>query len=186
MQDDGGIAVTDLPPPAEATVQRKHRPVTLWLLGAVSVPVGFILVVVMPINAAVLVVALLGLSAVRTLGRWRAFLFAVGLGLAIPTVIYFGLAIAEHQTPAQRACTDSGSAFQLNLVPSVPGEPTPVAAAEHEALTNAVPGFALPSTGWVVVSRTATGATLQSGRFQVPTVRDPDGTWMVDSGSTCS
>ncbi len=144
-------------------------------------PVGFILAVVMPINAAVLVVALLGLSAVRTLGRRRALLFAVGIGLAIPTVIYFGLAIAEHQTPAQRACADSGSSFQLDLVPSVPGEPTPVAAAEHEALTNAVPGFALPSTGWVVVSRSATGANLQSGWFQVQIVRGRDDTWKVDN-----
>jgi len=148
--------------------------------------VGFVLVVVMPINAAILVVALLGVSALRSLGRWRSLLFAIGVGLAIPTVAYFGLAVAHHQTSAQRACAESGSAFQLDLVPSVPGQPTPVAAVEHEASTNAVPGFALPSTGWTVVSRSGTEATLRSGRFQVQTIQVPDGTWMVDSGSTCA
>lgn len=77
-----------------------HHPAAIWLAGAISALAGFVLVDVMPITALLLTVAfpagLLGLSALPSLRGRRQALFALGLGFAIPVVVYFSLAIAQH------------------------------------------------------------------------------------------
>jgi hypothetical protein len=88
--------ITYLQESTKTTGHPKHRPGARWLVVAASVLVGFVVVDVMPIQAVVLALAMLGVSALRSLGRWRRMLFAIGLGLTIPTVLYFILAIAEH------------------------------------------------------------------------------------------
>ncbi len=78
----------------------EHHPATIWLAGAVSALFGLVLVGVVPITAllftAVLIAGLLGLSALPRLRGRRRLLLAVGLGLAVPVVVYFSLAIAQH------------------------------------------------------------------------------------------
>ena len=88
---------------AESTEVRgrtEHHPAITWLVGAASALFGFVLVDVMPIMAllftAVVTAGLLGLSALPSLRDRRQLLFAIGLGLAIPVVMYFGLAAAQH------------------------------------------------------------------------------------------
>jgi 4-hydroxybenzoate polyprenyltransferase len=88
--------MTYLKDPTEATGRAEHRPAAVWLVSAVSMLVGIVLVVTIPIFAVALVVGLLGATALSHIGKTRQLLLAIGLGLAVPTVVYFGLAIARH------------------------------------------------------------------------------------------
>jgi Flp pilus assembly protein TadB len=93
-------SITHLTESTKAPGRPEHHPAAIWLVGAFSALVGFVLVDVMPITALLLTVVLtaglLGLSAFPSLRGRRQFLFALGLGFAIPVVVYFSLAIAQH------------------------------------------------------------------------------------------
>jgi hypothetical protein len=74
-----------------------------------------------------------------------------------------------------------GRSFELDLRSGTGGQPTPEDAAAHAR----VPGFALPKSGWQVVSREGGEASLRSDGYQVHVVEGPDKTWQVDSGGRC-
>jgi uncharacterized membrane protein len=89
--------VAHLTQSTKARARPEQEIAVCWLIGAMSVLVGFVFVVVMPIMALLLTVGLLGWSVVSALGRRRRLLpLAVGVGLTIPVVVYFSLAIAQH------------------------------------------------------------------------------------------
>jgi hypothetical protein len=79
-------------------------------------------------------------------------------------------------------CHGLSSHFELSLVSSVGGQPSPVAATEWDATHHAIPGFRLPTSGWQVVSRDSGGDNVRSDGYQVHAVQGPDGSWQVDSG----
>jgi 4-hydroxybenzoate polyprenyltransferase len=82
--------------PTEATGLTGHRRGSVWLVGAVSMLVGFCLAIMMPILALVLAACLIAGSALRRFGQSRHLLLAIGLGFAVSTLVYFGLAVARH------------------------------------------------------------------------------------------
>ena len=80
--------------------------------------------------------------------------------------------------------TTSCSSFSLSLASNTGGQPTPLAAAvTFRAHDPAAQGY--PGTGWHETTRDGGSATLRSGSATLHTVQGSDGTWQVDSGSTC-
>lgn len=43
----------------------------------------------------------------------------------------------------------------------------------------------IPAEGWRQVSRSGTGATVESGAVTLHVIQGPDRTWQVDSGNRC-
>ena len=64
------------------------------------------------------------------------------------------------------------------------GRPTPRAAAEWSAADGDL-GDRLPAAGWADSVTDESGARVRSGSWTLHVVRLPDGTWAVDSGTTC-
>src|SRR5262249_46523930 len=91
--------------------------------------------------------------------------------------------VATRTTPARTACS-GGNGFELSLVSDRGGRPTPVAAATWFARHGGVHG--IPRGGWRLTNQNQDGATLTSHRAVLHAVRGNDGTWQVDSGSTCT
>ncbi len=117
----------------------------------------------------------------------RVAVAAAGLGLA---GCGGGVAAITHrQKPATKSpaltsatCADR-TGFALSLVSDRGGQATPTAAASWFAKHGGVSG--IPRTGWRLTGKNRTGATVASGRTSVHAVRGSDGTWQVDSGTTC-
>jgi hypothetical protein len=74
--------------------------------------------------------------------------------------------------------------FELDLVSSSGGSPTPIKAAVAFA-TRGLPGWALPKSGWVEVAHGSADAVVESDGYQVHVTEGPDGSWQVDSGTYC-
>jgi len=73
--------------------------------------------------------------------------------------------------------------FALSQATDHGGQPTPVAAAEWFAEHGSVGG--LPGSGWREHGQDQGGVVLRSGSATLHAVPGSDGTWFVDSGSTC-
>jgi hypothetical protein len=106
-------------------------------------------------------------------------------GCAITGSLAFAACSSTTPKLTELVCRAAGSHFELDLISSTGGRPTPVAAAEWDASHHVVPGFALPTSGWYVVHRGPASASVRSGSYQVQAVQGPDGTWQVDSGYDC-
>ena len=107
----------------------------------------------------------------------------LGAGL-LGALLLAGCSPVVTQPRALAKCARTNN-FALSLASSYGGQPTPKAAAEWDASHHAIPGFALPLSGWQVVSRKIRSASVRSGEFQVHAVEGPDGTWQVDEGYRC-
>lgn len=122
-----------------------------------------------------------------------AALVVVGTAVGVPLTISarhshpIRLATAPITTLGQpaSACSNSTSGFELSLVSSTGGQPTPQAAAKFFALQGAAP-FPVPPNGWIVVAHDTQAATVQSGLVALHVIEGPDHTWQVDSGNRCS
>jgi hypothetical protein len=77
----------------------------------------------------------------------------------------------------------NGSGFALSLVSDRGGQPTPAAAAAWFARHGGLPG--IPADGWWQVSRSGSGATVESGAVTLHVSQGSDRTWQVDSGYRC-
>ena len=88
----------------------------------------------------------------------------------------------KSRRPAPVTCAHR-TGFELSLVSDRGGRPTPGAAATWFARHGGVGG--IPRTGWRLTGKHADGATVASGRTVLHAVRGSDGTWQVDSGTTC-
>lgn len=76
-----------------------------------------------------------------------------------------------------------GSGFALSLASDRGGQPTPVTAAAWFARHGGLTG--IPAQGWRQVSRSGSGATVESGAVTLHVIQGPDRTWQVDSGNRC-
>ncbi len=85
--------------------------------------------------------------------------------------------------PAHGVCA-TRTGFELSLVRDRGGQPTPVAAARWLARHGDVPG--IPRRGWRLTGESRSGATVASHRTVLHAVQGSDGTWQVDSGTTCT
>jgi len=83
---------------------------------------------------------------------------------------------------AASSCAN-GSGFALSLVSDRGGQPTPAAAAAWFARHGGLTG--IPAEGWRQVSRSGSGATVESGSVTLHVIQGPDRTWQVDSGNRC-
>jgi hypothetical protein len=88
----------------------------------------------------------------------------------------------KGRRPTHVVCAQR-TAFELSLVSDRGGQPTPLAAATWFADHGGVGG--IPRSGWRVTGQNHDGATVTSGRTSVHAIRGSDGTWQVDSGTTC-
>ena len=79
------------------------------------------------------------------------------------------------------AMCSQGRSFELSLASDIGGQATP----EDAASRARVPGFALPKSGWQIVSPMGASVSLRSGGYQVHAIQGPDKTWQVDSGGHC-
>jgi hypothetical protein len=77
----------------------------------------------------------------------------------------------------------NGSGFALSLASDRGGQPTPAAAAAWFARHGGLTG--IPAQGWRQVSRSGSGATVESGAVTLHVIQGPDRTWQVDSGNRC-
>ena len=84
---------------------------------------------------------------------------------------------------AARSSCANGSGFALSLVSDRGGQPTPVAAAAWFARHGGLTG--IPAEGWRQVSRSGSGATVESGAVTLHVIQGSDRTWQVDSGNRC-
>jgi hypothetical protein len=75
------------------------------------------------------------------------------------------------------------SQFALSLVSDRGGQESPLAAAR--AFVDSGAGGGLPGSGWTEGDRDANGMSLHSGSATLHAMHGPDGTWQIDSGSTC-
>ena len=75
-----------------------------------------------------------------------------------------------------------GVGFALSLASDIGGQPTPAAAARWFAAHG---GQDLPTHGWRVVGRDQDGVTLHAASSSVHVAQGSDGTWQVDSGTSC-
>ena len=85
-------------------------------------------------------------------------------------------------------CPVSTNYFSLSLVSKASGgasSPEAAAVAISGTEMAGMPGFQLPSTGWVVVRQQSGTASVRSGSFQLHAVESTDGTWKIDSGYHC-
>ena len=85
-------------------------------------------------------------------------------------------------------CPVSTNYFALSLISTAgAGASSPEAAAVAISGTEmaGMPGFRLPSTGWVVVRQKSGTASVRSGSFQLHAVKGTDGSWKIDSGYHC-
>jgi hypothetical protein len=85
--------------------------------------------------------------------------------------------------PAVGSSCANESGFALSLVSESGGQPTPTAAAAWFARHGGLTG--IPVEGWRQVSRSGSGATLESGAVTLHVIQGPDRTWQVDSGNRC-
>lgn len=124
---------------------------------------------------------------------WSAS-FSATARLGIPAGVF--LVVAGCSTSGTAEATSSGThsaghgtlckssdGFELSLASSTGGELTPVAAAMWFAAHGGIPS--VPQQGWQVVDRNRHGATLRAGVNQLHAVQGSDGTWQVNSGTTC-
>jgi len=84
---------------------------------------------------------------------------------------------------AARSSCANGSGFALSLVSDRGGQPTPVAAAAWFARHGGLTG--IPAEGWQQVSRSGSGATVESGAVTLHVIQGSDRTWQVDGGNRC-
>jgi len=77
----------------------------------------------------------------------------------------------------------NGSGFALSLASDRGGQPTPAAAAAWFARHGGLTG--IPAEGWRQVSRSDSGATVESGAVTLHVSQGSDRTWQVDSGYRC-
>jgi ferric-dicitrate binding protein FerR (iron transport regulator) len=113
---------------------------------------------------------------------------------------------AEHEAPRVRTRTGRGvavlavlvaavagtggcalvgaecSGFAIDFAEDAHGEDSPMAAVEAYSGHGTA---GMPSSGWRQVGRDAGGVRLRSGSATLHVTRMPDGSWMVDSGSSC-
>jgi hypothetical protein len=78
--------------------------------------------------------------------------------------------------------TDECSGFAIDFAVDTHGQTTPLAAVEefsHQGIAS------VPGSGWRQVSTDDAGVRLRSGDATVHVMPLPDGTWVVDSGTTC-
>ena len=73
--------------------------------------------------------------------------------------------------------------IRLSLVSDRGGQPTPAAAAAWFARHGGLTG--IPAQGWRQLSRSGSGATVESGAVTLHVIQGPDRTWQVDSGNRC-
>ena len=85
-------------------------------------------------------------------------------------------------THAHARCAHT-TGFELSLVRNRGGQPTPAAAVRWFARHGGVGG--VPRGGWRLTGQNASGATLASGQSVLHAIHGSDGTWQVDSGTTC-
>ena len=125
------------------------------------------------VGAAALAAALLGTAACAQ---------AAPAGTAAPQPV---VTEPSGPTPALPAIGADGtcSGFSLSLYSDRGGRPTPTEAASWFAGHGGVGG--IPVDGWHEGASDETGVAVTSGRVRLHTVRGPDSTWLVDSGSTC-
>ena len=96
----------------------------------------------------------------------------------------FGVIVAAATMLATPSCSIFGcQGFALSLASDTGGQPTPVAAADWFADHGGVGG--VPGSGWHEDGRDDAGVTLRSGGATLHAVQGPDGTWQIDSGTTC-
>lgn len=108
----------------------------------------------------------------------------LGLTTAIASACSPGTVVLPARAGPLR-CSGAVEHFELDLISDAPGSATPVAAAEKTA-ENGVPGFDLPTNGWVLVRQEATSATVRSDDYQVDEVRGLSHSWLVVSGFRCA
>jgi hypothetical protein len=82
-------------------------------------------------------------------------------------------------TPSHATCTG----FSLSLVSDRGGQSSPVAAAGWFAGHGGVAG--VPDSGWHTDGQDESGILVRSGDLALHVVQGPDGTWQVDSGTSC-
>src|ERR1700732_3416027 len=104
----------------------------------------------------------------------------VGAGAGVLAVMALGGCSGAGSGPAIGVCPQ-GRSFALSLVSDKGGQATP----EDAASRARVPGFALPRSGWQIVSTNRASVSLRSDGYQVHAVQGPDKTWQVDSGGRC-
>ena len=119
--------------------------------------------------------------------RWRMYVLGGCLFAGLLTGVGCGSDAAPATPvpavhPVRSSCAD-GSGFALSLVSDRGGQPTPAAAAAWFARHGGLPG--IPADGWWQVSRSGSGATVESGAVTLHVSQGSDRTWQVDSGYRC-
>lgn len=90
---------------------------------------------------------------------------------------------AGHARSGSVACKSGG--FAASLVRNTGGQPTALAAAQHQAEVGVSEQSPLPRTGWTVQRQGGSDASVEAGNVTLHAVTGSDGTWFIDAG-TCS
>jgi len=115
-------------------------------------------------------------------------------GLAVTTLILGGCTTASSATRSSLAPVTAPrcpnylgfgvSVFTKGGTSGVIGQSSPAAAAKFLASNGLQPR--IPRTGWYETGKRIGGATVASGNTILHAVRVSDGSWIVDSGKTCT